>query len=129
MFKMKEEYKVGIEFIDQQHAMIFSIADRTYNLLKDDYTIDKFNKVVELINELREYSIFHFNEEEAYMEKIGYKRMFTQKIEHNKFIEMIDNLDFNAIDKDQDKYIADILKFLNDWLVEHILDKDLLIGK
>lgn len=129
MFEMKDEYKTGVTFIDEQHKMIFDIANRTYYLLKNEFVIDKFDKVVELIDELKEYSAFHFNEEEAYMKKIEHKKMFTQKIEHDKFIKMMDDIDLSKIDKDQDKYISEILVFLNDWLVHHILERDLLIGK
>ena len=129
MFKMRDEYKTGIKFIDMQHTQIFAIADKTYSLLKNNYTIDKFDKVVELIDELKDYSEFHFKAEEVYMQSIGHKKMFTQKIEHKRFIEMIEAMDLNKIDNNQDVYIKDVLKFLNEWLVHHIIEKDLLIGK
>lgn len=129
MFEMKEEYKTGIRSIDEQHKRLFEIADRTYMLLKDNYTIDKYDKVVELLNELKDYAIYHFKEEEEYMKSINYKRMFTQKIEHDNFIKKLNDIDIRKIDENQDEYILSILGFLNNWLVEHILEKDLLIGK
>lgn len=129
MFEMKEEYKTGIRSIDEQHKRLFEIADRTYMLLKDNYTIDKYDKVVELLNELKDYAIYHFKEEEEYMKSINYKRMFTQKIEHDNFIKKLNDIDIRKIDENQDEYILNILGFLNNWLVEHILEKDLLIGK
>ena len=43
MFEMKDEYKTGIESIDEQHKMLFEIAERTYQLLKNNYTIDKYD--------------------------------------------------------------------------------------
>ncbi|NYC28187.1 hemerythrin-like metal-binding protein [Clostridium saccharobutylicum] len=79
MYKMKDEFKTGIDFIDAQHKKLFDIADDAYNLLKNEFTIDKYDKVVQLINELKEYTAFHFKCEEEYMESINYKRMFTQK--------------------------------------------------
>lgn len=129
MFEMKEEYKTGIKSIDDQHKMLFEIADRTYMLLKDNYTIDKYDKMVELLNELKDYAVYHFKEEEEYMKSINYKRMFTQKIEHDNFIKKLNDIDIRKIDENQDGYILSILGFLNSWLVEHILEKDLLIGK
>lgn len=129
MFAMKDEYKTGIEFVDEQHAMIFDIANRAYFLLKEEYRVDKYDDIINIIEELRSYSLFHFKAEEAYMERIGYKKRFTQKIEHMTFIDKIDNLDIVNIDLNQEDYIINILKFLNDWLVDHILEKDLLIEK
>lgn len=129
MFEMKESYKIGIDFIDEQHTMIFEIANRAYVLLKDEFAMDKFDKIVEIVEELKEYTRFHFVAEEKYMQEIGHKKMFTQKIEHEKFMGMLDDLDLSKADKNQDEYIEKILRVLSDWLIHHILEKDLLIGK
>jgi len=129
MYEFKEEYKTGIDFIDEQHKVLFEIANNTYNLLKNDFTLDKYDKIVALIHELQNYTEFHFNAEEKYMESINYKRMFTQKIEHAAFIKRIKDVDFSKIDVNQDEYIINILQLLNDWLTEHIFGNDKLIGK
>jgi hemerythrin len=129
MYEFKEEYKTGIDFIDEQHRVLFEIADKTYNLLKNELITDKYDKIVTLIEELQQYAKFHFTSEEEYMKSINYKRMFTQKIAHDAFIKKINDIDFSKIDENQDQYIISILQFLNDWLVEHILKSDKLIGK
>lgn len=129
MYEFKEEYKTGIDFIDEQHKILFGIADKTYNLLKNDFTLDKYDKIVALIQELQNYTVFHFNAEEEYMTSINYKRMFTQKIEHDAFIKRIKDVDFKKIDHDQDDYIISILQLLNDWLTGHIFENDKLIGQ
>ena len=128
MYEFKEEYKTGIDFIDEQHKVLFEIANKTYNLLKNDFTLDKYDKIVTLIHELQDYTLFHFNAEEKYMESINYKRMFTQKIEHAAFIKKIKDVDFSKIDINQDDYIINILQLLNDWLTGHIFENDKLIG-
>jgi len=129
MYKFKEEYKTGIGFIDEQHKVLFEIADKTYTLLKNDLTLDKYDKIVALIEELQNYTVFHFNAEEEYMKSINYKRMFTQKVEHDAFIKRIKDVDFSKIDQDQDEYIISILQLLNDWLTGHIFENDKLIGQ
>jgi hemerythrin len=129
MYEFKEEYKTRIDFIDEQHKVLFEIADKTYNLLKNDFTLDKYDKIVALIEELQNYTVFHFNAEEKYMESINYKRMFTQKVEHEAFIKRIKDVDFSKIDQDQDEYIISILQLLNDWLTGHIFENDKLIGQ
>ena len=129
MYEFKEEYKTGIAFIDEQHKVLFGIADKTYNLLKNDLTLDKYDKIVALIEELQNYTVFHFNAEEEYMKSINYKRMFTQKVEHDAFIKRIKDVDFKKIDHDQDEYIISILQLLNDWLTGHIFENDKLIGQ
>ncbi len=129
MYEFKEEFKTGIDIIDEQHKRLFEIADETYKLLKNEFITDKYDKIVHLIEELKEYTSFHFKTEEDYMESINYKRMFTQKIEHQDFIKKLDEIDLNKIDENQEEYILELLNFLNDWLVNHICTNDKLIGK
>lgn len=129
MYEMKEEYLTGIEMIDKQHRRLFEIAEETYQLVKNDLLHDKYDQIVGLLNELRDYTKEHFKAEEAYMQKIGYKRMFTQKIQHSEFIEKLDEIDLDELDENQESVIYDLLNFLADWLVHHILENDKLIGK
>lgn len=129
MYEMKEEYKIGVEHIDEQHKKLFELADKAYMLLKDEFALDKYDKIVEIINELKDYTIFHFKSEEEYMESINYKRLFTQKIEHEKFIKELEEIDLRHIDENQDESLVKILNYLNDWLTEHILKNDKLIGE
>ncbi|KQB78168.1 MULTISPECIES: bacteriohemerythrin [Clostridium] len=129
MYEMKDEFKTGIDFIDEQHARLFEIANEAYTLLKNDFTIDKYDKVIDLVDELKDYTVFHFNAEEEYMDSINYKRRFTQKIEHDAFIKKINEVDYKTIDRDPDKYILELLELLNQWLTGHILHNDKLISK
>lgn len=129
MYEFKEEFKTGIDFIDEQHKVLFEIADKAYNLLKNDFTTDKYDNILELVDELRDYTSFHFKAEEEYMKKINYKRMFTQKIEHEAFIKRINQVDFRSIDENQNESISTLLQLLNDWLIEHIFENDKLIGQ
>jgi hemerythrin len=124
---MKEEYKIGVELIDEQHKVLFDLADKAYMLLTYEFALDKYDKILEIIEELKEYTIFHFKSEEEYMESINYKRIFTQKIEHEKFIRVLENVDLRHLDQNQDASLVKMLNFLNDWLTGHILGKDKLI--
>jgi len=129
VYEMKEEYKIGVESIDEQHKKLFELADKAYMLLKDAFSLDKYDKIVDILEELKEYTIFHFKSEEEYMESINYKRLFTQKIEHEKFIKDLDGIDLRHLDQNQDDSLVKMLNFLNEWLTEHILGNDKLIGQ
>ncbi|MFR1709774.1 MAG: bacteriohemerythrin [Clostridium sp.] len=129
MYEMKEEFKTGIEIIDNEHKMLFEIADKIYMLLKNEFIIDKYDRIVDLIEELKGYAALHFKDEEAYMESINYKKMFTQKIDHDNFIKKLNEIDLNELDANQEEYILELLEFVNTWLVTHILEKDKLIAQ
>jgi len=127
MFEMKEEYKLGVSLIDEQHERLFELGESAYNLLKDNYTIDKYNRIIGVIQELSHYAVTHFKDEEDYMESINYRKLFTQKMDHAEFIKKVSELDLSKIDEDHDEAIMDILTFIAKWLSEHIIEKDLLI--
>jgi len=127
MFEMKEKYKIGVENIDKEHEKLFEIGEKAYQLLKNPLIIDKFDEIVEIFGELKEYTIYHFADEEKYMESIHYRKLFSQKIAHADFVKKLQAVKLNKIDENQDEAIMGILTFLNDWLINHILEKDLLI--
>ncbi|MGB9840170.1 bacteriohemerythrin [Thermovenabulum sp.] len=124
MIKWKDDYKIGIYEIDNQHRRLFEIAEDTYNLLKNEFILDKYDKIIELISELKDYAKYHFKSEEDYMEKIGYKRLLSHKVEHKDFIEKIDSIDVFKIDHNQEAYVMELLDFIVNWISNHILEKD-----
>ena len=64
----------------------FLYADEAYELLHDEYTPDKYDRIDIILEKLRDYTVKHFADEEQYMESINYKKLFTQKIQHQEFI-------------------------------------------
>ncbi|MDD2969669.1 MAG: hemerythrin family protein [Lachnospiraceae bacterium] len=126
MFEMKQEYYLGVDAMDAEHIKLFEIAEGAYQLLTDEFITDKFDYIVKIIQELKEYTEVHFADEEAYMESIQYKKLFSHKIEHHEFIEKLNQIDWNEVEKDQEKTILNLLEFLNQWLINHILYTDKL---
>lgn len=127
MIKWKDSYELGVGNIDDQHVKLFEIADRAYNLLINDFVTDKYDKIIEILGELKEYTVFHFNSEEEYMLSIGYKKFLSHKVEHENFIKEINNINLDKIDINQDQSVKEILEFVVDWIDKHILNQDKLI--
>ena len=131
MFEMKPEYYIGIDMIDEEHKQLFAYADEAYALLQEEFTPDKYDRIDEILRKLRDYTVKHFTDEEEYMESIHYKKIFTQKIQHQEFVNKLDEfIDEHEKDSgDQEEQIMNILNFLTDWLVNHILHVDGQIPK
>lgn len=127
MLKWKDDYLIGVESIDEQHEKLFEIAGRAFDLLKNDMCIDKYDRIVEILEELKNYAIYHFKSEEEYMLSIEYKRFISHKVEHDEFIEKVNNADLKKIDVDQDAYLMSLLEFIVNWTSDHILKNDKLI--
>jgi hemerythrin len=129
LIKWKEDYRVGIEIIDEQHQKLFEIAARAYDLLKNEFIEDKYDRIKDILEELKSYTIFHFETEEKYMEEIGYKKLFSHKVYHEEFIGKIKSVDLKEVDENQEGYLISILELVVNWIDEHILNKDMLIAK
>ncbi|HHV64227.1 MAG TPA: hemerythrin family protein [Peptococcaceae bacterium] len=127
MLEWKEEYAIGVPLIDEQHQKLFEIGNRLYELLENYILDDKYDKIVAIIQELREYTKYHFASEEQYMLQIKYPKYFSQKVEHDDFIAKIEEVELKEIDENQDQYIRDLLVFVFNWILEHIIKKDKLI--
>jgi hemerythrin len=124
MFNWKPEFELGMEKIDNEHKKLFEIANKGYELLKNDFYVDKYDRIMEIIVELRDYAQFHFTAEEEYLASIGYKKLFSHKIEHDSFMQKVNNVNLNDVDSNQDKYVQDLLDFIVIWIKEHIMEKD-----
>jgi len=129
MYQFKDEFRTGIDSIDEEHQRLFEIADKAYEILMDEFIPDKYDYIVAILNELKEYAATHFKHEEEYMVSIRYKKLFSQKAAHEEFIEKILSYDLEQIDENQKEAILEVLDFLNDWLVHHIVESDKLIGQ
>ncbi|MBK1813610.1 hemerythrin family protein [Clostridium sp. YIM B02505] len=127
MITWKDEYTVGVELIDSQHKRLLEIANNVYELTKNSFITDKYDRIVEVIEELRDYTVFHFKSEEEYMLSIGYKKFLSHKVEHDDFVNKVNSLDLSQIDESQQKHLLEILEFIIKWIDEHILQKDKLI--
>ena len=115
--------------IDQEHGRLFEIAEEAFQLKNNEFIADKYDDLRAILIELREYTKMHFEHEEEYMRSINYKKMFTQVVEHRAFIEKLEEFDIESINENSDGLIDEILKFLTDWLIEHIFENDKQIGK
>lgn len=129
MIAWKDDFLVGIDEIDEQHKKLFAIANKAYELLNNDLYVDKYDRIVSIIEELKDYTVFHFTFEEEYMMKIKYKKFFTQKIQHESFMKKINEINLNEIDSNQDKSLLELLDFIINWISNHILIMDKQIGK
>ena len=98
-------------------------------MCQNDFVPDKYDHIVNLLQRLKEYAIMHFDHEEAYMESIQYKKMFTQKIQHDNFKRKLETMDLEIIDDNQDRAVEELLEFVTDWLANHIMVTDKQIAE
>lgn len=127
MYQMRPEYLLGIDAIDAQHTKLFELTEKAYQLLKDENILYKDEKLTEILRGIKEFVEKHFEEEEAYMRKIGYDRIEEHKKLHIVFDSKVKEFERSIQDaslKTQDDIILSLLDYLVLWLEKHIYVED-----
>lgn len=126
VFQWKKQYCIGIEEIDSAHQKLFSIVRRLLkNILIGDYEKNK-KTCIEAVKFLKQYTIEHFAQEEAYQKKIGYGGYEIHKRIHTDMREVtIPALEKQMIQTDfSEKSVSHFAGVCAAWLSTHIMLED-----
>lgn len=126
-FAFTEKYHTGIAFVDEEHETLFRIIRETNDLISAELLHDKYDEIIKILGELKEYTIHHFSDEEAYMKRIGYAGLEAQQRAHQAFVDKLKEINLDDVDDNQQEYLTELVDFLLGWLVNHILKVDKLI--
>ena len=118
-----ETLLIGKLEIDAEHKQLIRIANSLLRAMQEGRNKNDFAKI---LHELREYTVFHFNNEEEYMRSIGYPDLNKHIEEHNILKKRVKDFQHSVFIGDKVEYDA-LREMLKDWLVGHILSCDLRI--
>ncbi len=124
VFTFTSKYKTGIAFVDGQHRKLFEIIKETHEVIEAEFIPDKYDQIVHILNELRDYTVMHFRDEEEYMESINYEGIYVQRMAHNAFVDRLNEINLEDVDDNQKEYLDELINFLIEWLIGHILKLD-----
>lgn len=122
VFVWDSRYETGIDMVDTQHRQLVKIL----NTLGDLYAQGAANSdIVQTLDELADYSVYHFEMEEALMARyqIDADHLEGHKQSHASFVKQA----LTALDKVQEnptELTGGLLTFLTKWLIFHILGVD-----
>ena len=118
-----DDFSVGIPEIDDQHRGLIALVNRVYSAVINKASS---SEVEEIVHALEHYTLQHFADEERYMIHARYPKFGVHKAVHDQFVERV------AAEKDRLKagfpLDIDIVHFLRDWLINHILRMDKEFG-
>ena len=123
-YEFTDDYLTGITSVDEQHAKLFDLTNECYDLVMEDAADDKYDKIVEILDELAAYAGTHFASEEAYAERVGDPHRFSHRALHLRFMKKVGEIDLEKVDENQQEYLLNILDFLARWLFDHIKGRD-----
>ena len=123
MIKWQESYSLGVTELDEQHKNLFVFSNDIDGILQDRDVSGK--ELADALKFLGEYVADHFHLEEKCMHDHACQIAEKNKFAHEKFIQTYKALE-KRIDQDDDAYsiLAELHRFLENWLVEHICKID-----
>lgn len=115
-----DELSVGVHAFDDQHKHMVSLI----NELHDAMSTGKGSTVLgRILSELADYTVYHFRAEETVFEEHEYPGFASHRNSHDELTRQV--LDFkNQFEAGEAVLSMEIMKFLTDWLTNHILGAD-----
>ncbi|WP_094547677.1 bacteriohemerythrin [Petroclostridium xylanilyticum] len=125
LLKWKDTYSCNIAEIDNQHKKLFELGSKAFEIasLKDEY--DHYDNLIEILEELKAYTIYHFNYEEKLMQENNFDKFESHKIEHDFFIKKVQKIERKDLEGKQNEAVLEIIQFIADWISSHILKSDM----
>ncbi len=131
MIKWRNDYSCFDRTIDDQHLKIFEMINQMLAIVDLDDGFDHYDEILGLLEEVKNYTVYHFSHEEKLFEQEGYDSFSTKLhvLEHKSFIKKVSEIAIDEIDEDQTMAVRKVLDFLCTWLEQHILDTDRKFGQ
>ena len=118
-------FSTGFSEQDNQHKKLIELINQLNDAKQAGKSAEMLGSV---LFELVDYTVFHFGYEEKLMAEYKYADTPAHKAEHAKFIQTVGDLK-KKFDSGDVVITSDIMKFLCDWLIDHILRADKKLGQ
>lgn len=113
----REGFSIGIEQLDREHRHLFSLV-LALNL----------DSVGQTMERLLDYVVIHFSDEQNAMDRSGYPALEQHLRLHEEFAAKIADFLVTGDDWTEER-VQELRRFLNKWLIAHIMTHDMRFGK
>lgn len=118
-------YSVKVDAMDEQHKKLIALINELHEAMKNGQGKEVTSRV---LTNLVKYTQTHFTAEEKLLEQYNYPKLGEQKQAHKGFVVKIQETEKKAATSTIGVN-SDLLKFLKDWLINHIERSDKQYGE
>ena len=115
-----DEYSVGVVELDDQHKKMFATINELLEAISSGHTEEHLDGIV---NFLIKYKMFHFSTEEKYFKEFNYDGAEEHIAKHKEFNDKLNSLK-EKYPKYTNEFAFELVDFLEDWLIGHLLTTD-----
>lgn len=124
MMQWVDELSVNIRWVDEQHIRLIDLINELHKAMSSGKGKEA---IADVLTQLKEYTVFHFGREEKEFTKYGYPESETHKVAHQMFVAKIDSFEEKIL-SGRSSVTMEVLDFLKDWLIKHIMGVDQQYG-
>lgn len=120
LFEWDQRFDVEYEEITQQHKELIRLVNKLSEAMQNNKSREVMSEIIE---EVVNYGIYHFDTEEALFDEYDYVNKTEHIAQHTYFKNKAKEL----VEANQDetfKLSIETLHFLVNWITEHILETD-----
>jgi hemerythrin-like metal-binding protein len=126
-FKWNSDLNTGVENIDAEHNKLFSMFEIFGDACSEGWGA---SVVASILDDVLEYTIFHFDGEEKQLAQRNYALLAQHQEIHQDLKDRVAAYRKSVVECDHDRDALESLGmsvggFLQDWLIQHIMEKDI----
>ncbi|MDA3834384.1 MAG: bacteriohemerythrin, partial [Spirochaetales bacterium] len=114
-------YSVGVPEMDNQHKELIKLINNLYRAMRDKKDVDS------VMHGVVQYTVRHFQDEEALMKSIQYPGLQQHLDMHKKVVSQVQQL-AERVQSREKGIEKKLLIFLKEWLLNHIMKQDKRYG-
>lgn len=123
-FIWKDIYAIGVNQMDDEHKILIQKINKLAETLEGkDSKIGGHQKLIDAFSDMAKYTAEHFEREQVYQASINYPDLEPHKKIHKNLLATVakygEAVKANTVDP------AELMNFINDWLLKHILGVDM----
>ncbi|MBI5891041.1 MAG: bacteriohemerythrin [Nitrosomonadales bacterium] len=129
-FIWDNKFNTGVDVVDEQHRKLVDLINRLGSISAHLASTEELGAI---LTELANYTVYHFNTEEELMRKYvvdaGHQDIHVKAHQHfTNQVTVAAKILMGSTDV-TNQLVAPLLKYLTNWLVQHILGSDTRMGK
>ncbi len=121
-FIWNDKLIIGVNEMDNEHKILVEKINILVEDLEAQYTKKDAHKLMTSFNDLANYTIHHFKDEETFMESIAYPQLASHKKIHEKLLNQV--AAYGEKIQRGDLNDQELISFLRNWLISHIMGVD-----
>ena len=124
LLKWTGAYSVGVPAMDAQHQRLITLINEFHQAMSEGHGSQQVRAVLDA---LADYTVKHFRDEEALMERHHYPALAEHRRKHQELIRSVEELRQKNKDSEIGLSIT-VSDFLKEWLTNHIQGADKKYG-